>query len=79
MEWTEIIKENFVVISCFTGVLGYFATNFKELKREIRESSEKQDKKYDAFRKVVQDSSERHEARCDKLYEMFIELLKEKA
>lgn len=67
MEWIEIIKENVVVISCFTGVLGYFASSFKDLRREIRLSSSEH-----------RLSSERHEVRCDKLYEMFYELLKEK-
>ena len=67
MEWIGILKENVIVISCFTGVLGYFASSFKDLKREIRLST--------AEHRL---SSERHEARCDKLYQMFIDLLKEK-
>jgi hypothetical protein len=65
MDWIQLIKENVVVISCFTGVMGYFASSFKDLRQEIRATTE-------AHRL----SSERHEARCDKLYEMFIDLLK---
>jgi hypothetical protein len=66
MEWIELIKENVVVITCFTGVLGYFASSFKDLKREIRLST--------AEHRL---SSERHEARCDKLYQMFYDLIKD--
>ena len=59
MEWIELIKENVVVITCLTGVLGYFASSFKSLRAEIKTSSD------------------RHEARCDKLYEMFYDLIRE--
>ena len=59
MEWVELIKENVVVITYLTGVIGYFASSFKSLRAEIKTSSD------------------RHEARCDKLYEMFYDLIKE--
>jgi hypothetical protein len=59
MDWIELVKENVVVITYLTGVLGYFASSFKSLRAEIKTSSD------------------RHEARCDKLYEMFYDLIKE--
>lgn len=59
MEWTQFIKDNFIVLTYVTGVLGYFASSFKSLRAEIKTSSDK------------------HEARCDKLYEMFYDLIRE--
>lgn len=59
MDWTQLIKDNAVVITYLTGVLGYFSSSFKSLRQEIKTSSE------------------RHEARCDKLYEMFYDIIRE--
>lgn len=66
MDWIELIKENVVVITCLTVVLGYFSSSFNSLRQEIRLST--------AEHRL---SSERHEARCDKLYQMFYDLIRE--
>lgn len=59
MDWTQLIKDNALVLTYLTGVLGYFASSFNSLRQEIKTSSE------------------RHEARCDKLYEMFYDIIRE--
>jgi len=55
MDWVQLIKDNFLILSCTGGIISFFSSRFNSLKNEI------------------QASSARHEARCDKLYEMFVE------
>jgi len=60
--------------SCCGGIIGFFSSRFSQLNNAINKVSEKQDRALERQDRA----SERHEERCDKLYEMFIDLLKDK-